>query len=484
MTINSDFLGSVGQERFDPIAGTDEEEAEMEQDVEVANDNEEEVEGGNVKVKKKPKKSKEASRSMSFDSSLPSSHTYLGTDLEEISGRTILEDDSVIELPLVTLPGTILVPGHIIPLYSHNQHEVAMLKSVVDSTDKTFGVVALRMDEEYRHIIAGIGTTAEIYSVKNEMDDASGISTITVLAQGRQRFELKEYRRTITGRVNVKVLAFINARIIMGTVKVLPDTELGEVFQGVQPHIHCKLCCLEDHEEDFKVAMDRQGRIISCVKMTPKSKINRFSAANYTWWPPWVYKMYDTELLMKRVKTELQKWDDTLSSDKLPKDATKLSYWVTQNIPLDDSLKLHLLSINNAVQRLRCALHIICKCSILCCKDCNEQIADMSNVFSMSVSGPLSAYVNPGGHVHETVTVHQAENLNLIGRPSTDHSWFPGYAWTIAQCKRCSAHMGWKFTTRRKDLIPHKFWGLCRSSLIPGMSDPDHKDKGDWTPVM
>ncbi|XP_060606164.1 protein cereblon-like [Ruditapes philippinarum] len=452
-------------------AGTDEEESEMEQEADVANGNQQEAEGGKKKDKRKAKKSSEASRSMSFDSSLPSSHTYLGTDLEEISGRTILEDDSVIELPLVTLPGTILVPGHIIPLYSHMPQEVAMLKSVLDSSDKTFGVVALRMDEDHRYDIAGIGTTAEIYSVKNEMDDASGISTITVLAQGRQRFELKEYRRTITG-------------IIMGTVKILPDTELNDVFEGVRPHIHCKLCCLEDNEEDFKVAMDRQGRIISCVKMTPKSKINRFSAANFTWWPPWVYKMYDTELLMKRVKTELQKWDDTLSSSKLPSDATKLSYWVTQNIPLNDSLKLHLLSINNAVQRLRCALHIICKCSVLSCKDCNEQIADMSNVFSMSVSGPLSAYVNPGGHVHETVTVHQAINLNLIGRPSTEHSWFPGYAWTIAQCKRCSSHMGWKFTTKRKDLIPQKFWGLCRTSLVPGISDREQKDQVDWTPVM
>ena len=69
---------------------------------------------------------------------------YLGTDLEEISGRTIMEDNSEMELPLVTLPGTILIPGHIIPLYSHNQHEVAMLKSVVDSKEKTIGVVAFR----------------------------------------------------------------------------------------------------------------------------------------------------------------------------------------------------------------------------------------------------------------------------------------------------------------------------------------------------
>lgn len=64
---------------------------------------------------------------------------------------------------------------------------------------------------------------------------------------------------------------------------------------------------------------------------------------------------------MKRIKTELKKWNDTLRPENLPKDPIKLSYWVTQNIPLDDSLKLHLLSINNAIQRLRCALHIMDK---------------------------------------------------------------------------------------------------------------------------
>ena len=45
----------------------------------------------------------------------------------------------------------------------------------------------------------------------------------------------------------------------------------------------------------------------------------------------------------------------------MPDDATDLSYWVTQNLPLDDSLRLHLLSINNAIQRLRCALSMIIK---------------------------------------------------------------------------------------------------------------------------
>lgn len=47
-------------------------------------------------------------------------------------------------------------------------------------------------------------------------------------------------------------------------------------------------------------------------------------------------------------------------------------------------------------------------------------------MFSMSVDGPLAAYVNPGGYVHDTLTVTEATNLKKSGRASTDHSWFPG----------------------------------------------------------
>ncbi|ESO12237.1 hypothetical protein HELRODRAFT_63317 [Helobdella robusta] len=80
-------------------------------------------------------------------------------------------------------------------------------------------------------------------------------------------------------------------------------------------------------------------------------------------------------------------------------------------------------------------------------------------------------YVNPGGHVHETLTVYHANNLSTVGRPSTESSWFPGYAWTIAQCSSCRKHMGWKFTLDKKDpyVNPQKFWGLCRTSLIPNL---------------
>jgi len=84
------------------------------------------------------------------------------------------------------------------------------------------------------------------------------------------------------------------------------------------------------------------------------------------------------------------------------------------------------------------------------------------------VGGALGAYVNPHGTVHETVTMHKAQGLRLRGRPSTECSWFKGYAWTIAECRNCHCHMGWKFTKATdQDLKPERFWGLCRSALTP-----------------
>lgn len=40
----------------------------------------------------------------------------------------------------------------------------------------------------------------------------------------------------------------------------------------------------------------------------------------------------------------------------------------------------------------------------------------------------------------------RAENLLLHGAPSSDFTWFAGYAWQIASCAACKAHLGWAFT--------------------------------------
>lgn len=57
---------------------------------------------------------------------------------------------------------------------------------------------------------------------------------------------------------------------------------------------------------------------------------------------------------------------------------------------------------------------------------CNITAIEIS-YYSLSKRGPMGAFVNPGGHVHETVTFYKATNLSLQGRASQEYSWFPGY---------------------------------------------------------
>lgn len=45
----------------------------------------------------------------------------------------------------------------------------------------------------------------------------------------------------------------------------------------------------------------------------------------------------------------------------------------------------------------------------------------------MSSDGPLGAYVNPHGLVHEVLTLYRANDLALIGQAVAEYSWFPGY---------------------------------------------------------
>lgn len=395
-----------------------------------------------------------------FDKSLPVAHSYLGEDLEDVRGRTIHDDEACITLPIITLPSVILVPGQTIPLHLFQSHTVAMMKNLLDK-DKTFGVITTSYSpDDNSSSMASIGTTAEIYSIKDETDERSGIATVRMKARGRQRFRVIEFHRQTHG-------------ILMAKVRILPERVLPDHLEGARPQSHYRFCCCPAQQEFVKTAMDSQGHVLASINMLKKRQLNKFTSSYFTQWPPWVYKMYDTEHLINRIRNELCSWNDTLKKDSNDLDPIDFSYWVLQNLPLDDSRRIHLLSIDSAVQRLRCELSIMQSCSILCCRECDLEVANKNDVFSMSLEGPLAAYVNPGGYVHETITVYKAKGLTLMGDPSTENSWFPGYAWTIIKCSRCGAHMGWRFTAAKRKLSPQKFWGLCRASLIPGINNTD-----------
>lgn len=89
-------------------------------------------------------------------------------------------------------------------------------------------------------------------------------------------------------------------------------------------------------------------------------------------------------------------------------------------------------------------------------------------------------YCNPAGYIHETLTVHKTlENAaKIVDRPSTEFSWFPGYAWQIAVCNKCTTHIGWKFVAVTKNLKPKSFFGLsCKSLIVASVDRKENFEK-------
>lgn len=372
---------------------------------------------------------------VSYDTSLPAQHTYLGDDMEDLTGRTVFEEDSLQTIPVVTSHDVILVPGQILPLQIFRPLEISMMRRIIEN-DRTFGIVGESANTTSHQ---PLGTTAEIRSYKEEVDDLSGVATLLVKAEGRQRFRIISSRTRSDG-------------ILMANIKILPDKPTADVGEVAR-----------------LPSLARFGERTAAVLAPSARHKDPYGFAHMTAWPSWVYRQYDANLLVSKIEAELRDWTENFATLSLPRDPCRFSYWVASSLLLDDKLRLEMLSYNNTVQRLRCELSVLRDCRVLTCKECHQKIADRSDVFSMSQSGPQGAYVNPHGYVHEMITVRKATGVYLNGRPSTLYSWFPGYAWTILQCGGCHCHVGWRFTASDKALLPKKFWGLCRAAIRPAL---------------
>lgn len=73
-------------------------------------------------------------------------------------------------------------------------------------------------------------------------------------------------------------------------------------------------------------------------------------------------------------------------------------------------------------------------------------------------------FMNPAGLLFHIGCFAQAEGCLLLGEPSDDYPWFPGFTWRIALCAACTDHLGWHFQSREGSA----FYGLRLDRLAPG----------------
>ncbi|XP_018014563.1 protein cereblon, partial [Hyalella azteca] len=181
--------------------------------------------------------------------------------------------------------------------------------------------------------------------------------------------------------------------------------------------------------------------------------------------PSWVLQRTDVYRLAASVRQYLL----VLGSEaaQVPESPVSLCEYACLNVPLPDHHRRYLLHLHCYHQRLMYLLHLQEQWTSLGCVHCEALVARREDLLIVSSDGQQSAYVNPGGFVHEIITVRTTDRLYLLGAPTPEHSWFPGYAWTIATCSGCRRHVGWKFTAVRPNLRPKKFYGLTRTAVMP-----------------
>ncbi|MBI1422811.1 MAG: hypothetical protein GC149_05030 [Gammaproteobacteria bacterium] len=98
--------------------------------------------------------------------------------------------------------------------------------------------------------------------------------------------------------------------------------------------------------------------------------------------------------------------------------------------------------------------------SALCCTQCRHQITDTAARLELA-GGHTHIFTNPGGFTYEIMLFEYADCVTH-GPATTEYTWFPGFAWQLALCANCQAHLGWRY--RRTGSAA--FYGLIRDRLI------------------
>nr|GLL38052.1 protein cereblon [Ipomoea trifida] len=201
-----------------------------------------------------------------------------------------------------------------------------------------------------------------------------------------------------------------------------------------------------------------------------KHAISQMREVPRAFWPNWVYRMYDSYALAQRAADRWKQIVKAPNMDAFVMKPDLLSFHIASKIPVSESTRQELLDIDGISYRLRLEIELLEKFDRIQCKTCLSLIARRSEMLVMSGEGPLGAYVNPHGFVHEIMTLLKANGLAVIGNPEKEYSWFPGYAWSIAECVTCGVQMGWLFTATNKKLKPRSFWGIRCSQVHDDIS--------------
>ncbi|XP_075145269.1 E3 ubiquitin ligase component cereblon [Haematobia irritans] len=369
-----------------------------------------------------------------FDTDLPAEHSYLGSNMNRVSGVNYLDAGQYIKLRLF-IHQHVLFPGEVLPFMVDSSTTI-----IEGDADEQNGILFGVCFPSLTNNNAATNTNGknELYGVTCQIYELGTDDRGNTLIKSRalQRFVTQMNDLTVP-------LEYINSHPRMkctGFVKILPDIYLPEPLKTMN--------------------MGSMNRF----RDNPSMQITyrRFQAAT-TPWPVHVYEAHNMTTIIEKARTQLAQH----KIDTMPQDPTQLSYWLVRNLHLPEKMLKSVFLANTVNTRLKLIASTFKEESVFNCRSCGTHIANCRELFAMSKHGVQSQYCNSAGYIHETNTVYQVNRQNILynGSPSTEFSWFPGYQWHIIVCKICEHHLGWEFKAVEPNLIPKQFFGISSGSV-------------------
>lgn len=428
-------------------------------------------------------------------------------------------NNGLIEVPLLVLPGVVLFPGTTLPIrLRHSRWREYLGRKIEESRrsagseEITLGVLTQVVPEVRQRsswmrtgidrrrssntvsILQNLGDLLEVDDDDNEEEEDEsdeedeeerrpqdpligriGTMVTIINTHGDATTETNDWSRGGTWQENSNQL--VVTALGTGRFRVAQFVEDGRGYQGIGM-VRCyrvqELC-------DEELPLPPVTRPMNPTAGRHQQIINHLAAVSPI--PKFVFSRMWPWKLVEEIQSRLDRVQSLQGLNKqvenMKKEPTAFSFWISANMPLKESEKLHLLKVDSTVERLRYihekVLELEKRETFVCCKMCRSQLSAVSNMFTIGgAEGTTGAYVNEHGIIHQTITLREVdeEKLWYTGRPEVRDSWFPGYSWTIAYCRYCHNHLGWKFLPAGRlgsaavtDDRPEQFWGLSGSSV-------------------